>query len=85
MRKILGTVVLTVMLLVPAQIVIAQEQIPYLPFVERMMESEMKMDQVMMKMMKAKKMGMMSKKMNMKLMKMLDDLDTLLNRIDSEL
>lgn len=85
MRKILGAVVLVAALLAPAQIALAGEQIPYLPFVERMMETEMKMDQVMMKMMKAKKMGMMSKKMKTKLMKMLDDLDTLLNRVDSEL
>lgn len=83
MRKIVGTVVLTAMLLVPAQIVMA-DNVVYSPAIERMMKTEMMMGRVMMKMMKAKKMGM-SSKMRKKLMKMLDDLDTLLGRIDSEL
>ncbi len=84
MRKIIGTVVLTAMLLVPAQIVMAQEAVDYTPVMEMMLKTEMKMDQVMMKMMKAKKMGM-SSRMRKKLMKMLHDLDTLLDSTLAEI
>ena len=84
MRKILGTIVLTAMLLGPAQIVMAQEAVDYTPVMEMMMKIEMKMDKVMMKMMKAKKMGM-SSRMKKKLMKMLDNLDTLLDNLYEEI
>ncbi|MFQ5846711.1 MAG: hypothetical protein ACE5IQ_03445 [Candidatus Methylomirabilales bacterium] len=85
MRKIVGTVVLTAMLLVPAQIVMAQEAV-FEPVMEMMMNTEMKMNQVMMKMMKAKKMGKMgmTSKTKKKLMKMLEELDLLLDRIETE-
>ncbi len=83
MRKIVGTVILTAMLLVPAQIVMA-DNVVYTPAIEMMMKTEMKMTEVMMKMMKARKKGM-SSRMEKKLMKMLDELDTLLDHVLEEL
>ena len=83
MRKIVGTVILTAMLLVPAQIVMA-DNVVYTPAIEMMMKTEMKMTEVMMKMMKARKKGM-SSRMEKKLMKMLHDLDTLLDSTLAEI
>lgn len=83
MRKIVGTVALTAMLLVPGHIVMADDVV-YTPAIEMMMKTEMKMTEVMMKMMKARKKGM-SSRMEKKLMKMLQDLDDLLGRIAEEL
>ena len=77
MKKILAGMVLTLVFLLPAQVVMADA---HFPLIERMMSIEMKMTDVMMKMMKAGKMPM-KKEEKEKLMKILDQLDEQLKQL----